>query len=257
MPKKPVAHVEELSEEESKSKEVHELNVESVHFAAAKVKFIISPHSGSILSDPEPHIELADTVEKKARDIFNSIEESCGCSGKIPREKIVDMLGHCGYALNKDILRDVVLKKCLVEEVDERGWLTFLEKFQAPAYFYGQRLRKYCGRGQLEEIGELLVRGCEVNSGDGEGLTPLHYAAELNRSDVIQLLASVTGNHLRVDIQDKYGWTPLHSATHHGSNDCVDTLIKLGASLSIRDNIGKTPLHLAAAQVVSMSYARS
>jgi hypothetical protein len=225
-------------------------NIESVQFTSPTVKSIISCHSGSILSDPEPRIELADTLEKKARDIFNTIEEENGHTGKISRHKIMEMLVQFGYDLNQDVIRNIVERTCLEDEVDERGWLTFLERYQAPSYYFGQRLRQFCGRGQLQEIMELLCRGCDVNCGDGEGLTSLHYASEANYPEVIQTLSDLTGNRLIINAQDKYGWTPLHSACHHGNIDCVKLLIKLGANVQLTERVGKTPLHLAVAQAM-------
>lgn len=247
MPKK---LVEELSPEEIARIQEEEGNLQSVQFMPAEVKYIISPHSGSILADPEPVIELSDVTEKKARDVFNAIEEECGGSGSVPRDRVVIMLAQCGYDLNTEIISNIVSKRCEDDNIDERKWLTFLEEFQAPAYHYGQRLRKLCGRGQIHELSELIVRGCNVNAGDGEGLTPLHYAAELNRIEVIDTLVALVGEGLLVDAQDKYGWAPLHTAAHHGSLDCVEKLIKLGANIGIKEKTGKTPLHLAVAQVI-------
>jgi ankyrin repeat protein len=224
-------------------------NIASVTFSEPVVKYIISPHSGSLLSEPEPHIELADTIEKIARDAFNAMEEENGHTGKVSREKIVEMLISCGYDLNREIITQIIEKRCPEIEIDERGWLTFLERFQAPGYYYGQRLRQYCGRGQVREASEILCRGCDVNSGDGEGLTSLHYAAEANYPEVIEALAQLTGSRLLINAQDKYGWTPLHSACHHGTIDCVKLLIKLGANVHLTERVGKTPLHLAVAQV--------
>jgi hypothetical protein len=226
-------------------------NIQSVQFTAATVKSIISCHSGSILSDPEPYVELADTIEKKARDLFNNLEEENGHTGKISRSKLLEMLGQFGYDLNQDVIKTIIEKACLEEEIDERGWLTFLERYQAPSYYFGQRLRQFCGRGQIQELTELLCRGCDVNCGDGEGLTSLHYAAEANYPEVIQKLSDLTGSRLIINAQDKYGWTPLHSACHHGNIDCVKLLIKLGANVQLTERVGKTALHLAVAQVIT------
>lgn len=225
-------------------------NLASVKFTEPVAKLIISPHSGSILAEPEPAVELPETIEKKARDIFNATEESTGHgTGRVPREKIVDMLHSCGYDYSRDVMMQIVKNRCREENIDERGWLDFLEKYQAPAYYYGQRLRQYCGRGQLQELSELIVRGCDVNSGDGEGLTPLHYACEANHPEVINMIFSLVGSHgLKVNSQDKYGWTPLHSAAYHGNIDCVKILLKSGVDVTITERYGKTALHLATAQ---------
>ena len=247
MPKK-AEPVPQLTEAELARLEEEKANLESVQFRPAVVKHIISPHSGSILADPEPVIEISDVIEKKGRDIFNKYEEECGGSGSVPREKIAAMLMDCGYDLNQEIVESIVTQRCGDETIDERKWLTFLEEYQAPAYHYGQRLRKLSGRGQVKEMLELVVRGCNPNAGDGEGLTPLHYAAELNRIQVINALSELVGDALLVNVPDKYGWTPLHTAAHHGNAETVAVLLKLGADIHAKERTGKTPLHLAVAQ---------
>ena len=45
--------------------------------------------------------------------------------------------------------------------------------------------------------------------------------------------------------QDKYGWSPLHCAVHHGSDECARLLVKLGADISLSCCVGKSPLHMA------------
>ncbi|XP_003745375.1 G patch domain and ankyrin repeat-containing protein 1 homolog [Galendromus occidentalis] len=50
---------------------------------------------------------------------------------------------------------------------------------------------------------------------------------------------------LDVNIQDAYGWTPLHCAAVEGHISCIRTLLKFGASRELRDNKGRTPLDLA------------
>jgi ankyrin repeat protein len=48
--------------------------------------------------------------------------------------------------------------------------------------------------------------------------------------------------------KDKYGWGPLHCAVHHGSEECAKLLLEFGATLALKDHVGKTPLHFAAAR---------
>ena len=138
------------------------------------------------------------------------------------------------------------------------------------AYYYGQRLRKYISRGLIEQATDLLVRGCSVNTADGEGMTSLHYAANYNKPKALEALIKFYGsdfqhleinrfNHLIalksskkkfndvwvylelkasgagrkdkkqspiiVDAKDKYGWTPLYCASHHGSMECAQLLL--------------------------------
>lgn len=50
---------------------------------------------------------------------------------------------------------------------------------------------------------------------------------------------------LDVNIQDAYGWSPLHCAAVEGHISCIKTLLKFGASKDTKDNKGRTPLDLA------------
>lgn len=144
--------------------------------------------------------------------------------------------------------------------IEEHHFLSFLEKYRAPGYHFGQRMRRFAGRGEVDAVAELIIRGCSVNTADGEALSSLHYASEFNRVHVIEKIAELCPPHdsdeghekshekLLLNCHDKYGWTPLHFAAHHGNVDCVNVLLKLGADVMSKDVVGKTPLHAAAAR---------
>ena len=258
-----------LTEEEKKNIEEEDLqNVHSVAFTPALVKEIISPHSFSILANKEPQVELAEPVLARAREVFRSAVDKAGDGHEskesepdtLPRKQVVPMLVSMGYDHDQHVMTTIVERilsssSSQREELDMDEWCLLLEEYHAPAYHYGQVLRKYCGRGEVQRVEELLARGCDVNTGDGEGLTPLHYAAELNQVCVIDALGGVHGGKgggkggLNVNAQDKYGWSPLHSAAHQGNTDAVQALLKLGADGTLTDKYGKTPLHYASAQV--------
>ena len=136
----------------------------------------------------------------------------------------------------------------LTEFIDQIQFCDMVTRFEAPAFFYGQRLRRNAGRGQVEEMIELIIRGCNPNTADGEGLTSLHYASEFNRLDVIRALYDLCGDSLMLNPRDKYGWTPLYCAAHHGNSDVVKLLLELGADPSVSNTQQKTPLHCAASQ---------
>lgn len=61
-------------------------------------------------------------------------------------------------------------------------------------FYYGQRLRKYISRGMTDEAIKLIMRGCDVNTGDGEGLTSLHYAAQYNKPKPIEAILEHLGS---------------------------------------------------------------
>lgn len=48
-----------------------------------------------------------------------------------------------------------------------------------------------------------------------------------------------------VNVQDKYGWAPLHEATNKGFLNLCKLLIERGADINITDYEGNTPLHIA------------
>lgn len=223
-------------------------NIRSVQFTAPQPKAIISSHSFSLLAEPSPRVELTNIMEEKASTIFQTYLETHGSNGVISNSYIVEMIIQCGYTYDQRYISAVIDKMYSEETIDLPKWLMLLEQYQAPAYNYGQRLRKFCGRGEVEDAIFLIVRGCDVNTGDGECLTSLHYACEVDKIDICKSLYALVGDKLILNCQDRYGWTPLHSAAHHGSKECLQWLLQLGADHGITEKTGKTPLHLAAAQ---------
>jgi ankyrin repeat protein len=84
-----------------------------------------------------------------------------------------------------------------------------------------------------------------VFSKDGqEGMTPLHAAATMSgNKDVVECLLA---NKADVNAKDNVGRTPLHVAAWRGAVDVAETLLAHGAEINAKDNKGQTPLHLAA-----------
>jgi ankyrin repeat protein len=77
------------------------------------------------------------------------------------------------------------------------------------------------------------------SSGDREGRSPLHYAAnDGNVQSVRQLLAQgYSARHA-----DRRGWTPLHFAAQAASVEVIAALLDAGAEVAGRDELGNTPL---------------
>ncbi len=135
-----------------------------------------------------------------------------------------------------------------VASLSESEFLTWYEHFYADPFFYGQRMRMSAGRGLVTEVKQMLHRQCNINTANGEGLTSLHYACEYNRPEIVDLLIELGGDALVVNAEDKYGWTPLHCAVHHGNIQCVKRLLS-HPSIQIEsvNKQGKTALHLGCA----------
>jgi hypothetical protein len=235
-----------LTEEQQEAKDqLFRENKLRVQFTKPTAKHIVSPHSGSILSEPNPEPPLEEAMIEKATNAFNVL----ATDNLVESSAIVELLVNCGFDHDVTILAQVVKEFYTEEEpLSLTKFLEFLRKFYAPAYYYGQRLRRNVGRGQNSEVTSLLVRNCDANTSDGEGTSSLHYCCEYNRPDIIEILVNIAKKGLALNAQDRYGWTPLHSAVHQGNQECVAWLLKLGAKVNMVNSVGKSPLHTAAAQ---------
>lgn len=76
------------------------------------------------------------------------------------------------------------------------------------------------------------------------GYTPLHVAVASGRSEVLDYILGKTNN-AHVNCRDNSGCTPLHLAASSGYRDCVRTLLKHEADISIVDEYDKTPKQAA------------
>ncbi|WP_339045510.1 ankyrin repeat domain-containing protein [Candidatus Mesenet endosymbiont of Agriotes lineatus] len=84
-----------------------------------------------------------------------------------------------------------------------------------------------------------------LNPRDESGGTPLHKAAYNGNLEIVDILINSKVN---INTQDKHGDTPLHTVIASGrerAEDIVGLLLKKGATVTIRDSFGRTPLDLA------------
>ena len=101
-------------------------------------------------------------------------------------------------------------------------------------------------RGDVLEVQALLRSGEDVNAAQGDGMTALHWAAELGRADLAETLIAA-GAYL--DAVTRLGdFTALHIAARGGEASIVRVLAGAGANVNARTSAGgNTPLHYAAA----------
>jgi ankyrin repeat protein len=91
----------------------------------------------------------------------------------------------------------------------------------------------------------MLQRGADVNSKDGLGETPLHYAARYCRVGVAELLLKAGAD---PNAKNEFNETPLHLTAYGCRQNCgscpktAELLLSYGADPSSRDVSGKTPL---------------
>ena len=91
----------------------------------------------------------------------------------------------------------------------------------------------------------LLERGADVNARDSSSATPLHLAAEAERTDLscAKLLLETGAN---ANAKDEDRMTPLHYAVEAGNIEVVKLLLDSGADIEANESEGRTPLHIAA-----------
>ena len=75
--------------------------------------------------------------------------------------------------------------------------------------------------------------------------TPLHWAADANAEDVLRLLIRSKAT---IDARAKHDLTPLHLAARRGSVACIVRLLEAKADPNAVDDAGNTPLHAAVAR---------
>jgi ankyrin repeat protein len=103
-----------------------------------------------------------------------------------------------------------------------------------------------------ESITALINAGVDVSERDKFGLTPLMLAAA-NENSTQEVIAAIvktepSNNKARVNInaQDENGKTPLIEAAQNNSNPkVISTLLQLGASSTVKDDLGKTAIDYA------------
>jgi ankyrin repeat protein/tRNA A-37 threonylcarbamoyl transferase component Bud32 len=97
-------------------------------------------------------------------------------------------------------------------------------------------------QGDIAKINLGLVQGIDVNMQDKYGETPLHEASLKGFAEIVEMLVRKGAN---VNAIEKDGWTSLHLAAQEGKTVTAGLLIKSGADVNIKNNDGFTPLHLA------------
>jgi ankyrin repeat protein len=102
-------------------------------------------------------------------------------------------------------------------------------------------------RSGNSEIVDLLVRyGADIDATDSIGQTPLHESvSEDERLEVSKYLVEMGVN---IDAMDGFNTTPLTTAALHGCFETVKFLVSSGASLTIRDDKGRTATEMAESQ---------
>lgn len=97
--------------------------------------------------------------------------------------------------------------------------------------------------GNVREVRRLLDAGANANASDDFGVTPLHYAAAMGHSELLELLIARGAN---INARSKEGVSPLYVAADRGGAEATRLLISHGADVNVRTRSNYTPLTPAA-----------
>ena len=86
-------------------------------------------------------------------------------------------------------------------------------------------------RGNLLSVRKILDHGENVSKTDYRGWTALHYAAEGNQREIVDLLLMKGAE---INALGDRGETPLHVATYYCHEEVVKTLLEKGANFAIK-----------------------
>ena len=101
------------------------------------------------------------------------------------------------------------------------------------AQFQREQLHRAAQAGDLARVNDLIERKYPVNRFDDLGMTPLHYAVQDNRLEVVKRLIEAGAN---VNAHDdrRIGNTPLSEHVRECSYEMAKVLIDAGADPTIR-----------------------
>ncbi|KAM0307192.1 hypothetical protein ACHAO8_010528 [Botrytis cinerea] len=101
-------------------------------------------------------------------------------------------------------------------------------------------IRVAISKGRLPILKLLLTKSYSIDGKDGGGRTPLFWAIDSRRENMINSLLNSGAN---IESKDKYGWTPLMFAIIQGAYlPVVKILLDRGADINAEDDEGQTPL---------------
>mmetsp|Transcript_373 Transcript_373/g.780 ORF Transcript_373/g.780 Transcript_373/m.780 type:complete len:474 (+) Transcript_373:112-1533(+) len=98
---------------------------------------------------------------------------------------------------------------------------------------------------------KLFEQASCIDLPDNHGRTSLHYACEVRYSPAHEYSRALVQEGAGINIRDKNGWTPLHTAVAFGNYATAATLVDLGADIEACDTFGRTPTQLLGLHVLA------
>ena len=92
----------------------------------------------------------------------------------------------------------------------------------------------------------LIEKGANVNFQNEAGVSALHIASRIDTSDMDRIFdLLINTRNLNVDIKDMEGYTPLMRAVEFEKLSVIQSLVKIGADLDVKNNYGFNVMELA------------
>lgn len=130
--------------------------------------------------------------------------------------------------LTLELAEELTFKPDRIKEVDEKG---------------ASLLHCAAMNNRLDTMKLLFSRGINIFMRDRNGSTALHYAV-LRAQDDSAIVLLDKGLSKVVNEANQLGMTIMHDVCYIGKKSMVFLLIKYGADITVRDNMGRTPLDL-------------
>ena len=135
-----------------------------------------------------------------------------------------------------------------------RTVLLFEEHLTAAAA--GKALREAAERGDEAGVQTAITQGAAASAVDTKGRTALHLACAHNAATVRGVIDALIVSGCNVDTPDAEGTTPLHTAIAAGNLTAIKALLIHGAQVNTPDTTGGTALHHAARISATTTVAR-
>src|SRR5262249_10934479 len=100
-------------------------------------------------------------------------------------------------------------------------------------------------QNDISLVRSLLQQKADVNASQNDGMTALHWAAYKDNLEIARLLVAAGADVKRVTRIGKIN--PLFMAATNGSAAMIELLLKAGADVNSTNELGTTPLMVAAA----------
>lgn len=99
-------------------------------------------------------------------------------------------------------------------------------------------------KGDIQAVKAIIEKSPQlVDARDGDGMTPLHYAANGRDAGLVHFLVDKGA---KLELRNAKQKTPLHIAAMSDRREAAEALIKRGAALEAKDDYGRTALVLCA-----------